>query len=220
MISAHHAATIEILTVAETRLLASYEAVITQGLSSFIEVGNALAQVRDGKLYRAKFKTFESYCQERWNIDHTYAHRIMAAARVVEMLPIGNKPSTESQARPLTKLPPDEQADAWREAVETAPDGKMTAKHVAKVVEKRNATKTVQERCDDDLFGDYAKRLKEAQSKLRSVVRIIKCRDIPQRIVERVAEWHEHINCIEKMDAAIDALKALRRKAEGKDGVA
>lgn len=43
----------------------------------------------------------------------------------------------ESQLRELAPLKSDERGDAWVEAVETAPDGKMTAKHVRNVVEKR-----------------------------------------------------------------------------------
>src|SRR5690606_12947595 len=44
-------------------------------------------------------------------------------------------PATERQARPLTKLPPEQQREAWAEAVETAPrdvDGRprVTAAHV------------------------------------------------------------------------------------------
>lgn len=40
-----------------------------------------------------------------------HAHRLIEGAKVTEMLPIGNKPATESQARPLTKLPPTEQVN-------------------------------------------------------------------------------------------------------------
>jgi hypothetical protein len=44
-------------------------------------------------------------------------------------------PINERQVRPLTKLKdPDDQADAWQMAIETAPGGRITAKHVASVV--------------------------------------------------------------------------------------
>ena len=44
------------------------------------------------------------------------------------------KPSTERQARALTRLPADQQCEAWKKAVETAPDGKVTGGHVYKIV--------------------------------------------------------------------------------------
>jgi hypothetical protein len=43
-------------------------------------------------------------------------------------------PITESQCRPLSKLEPDQQREAWQKAVETAPAGKVTAAVVSKVV--------------------------------------------------------------------------------------
>jgi len=51
--------------------------------------------------------------------------------------PLGEKGQIpERQLRPLTQLEPDQQVEAWEEAVETAPNGKVTAAHVARVVEK------------------------------------------------------------------------------------
>lgn len=42
-------------------------------------------------------------------------------------------PTSESQSRPLNKLKdnPEQQIEAWAKAVETAPEGKVTAVHVA-----------------------------------------------------------------------------------------
>ena len=42
----------------------------------------------------------------------------------------------ERQLRPLTSLPPDLQREAWREAVDTAPNDKVTAAHVQAVVDR------------------------------------------------------------------------------------
>lgn len=36
-------------------------------------------------------------------------------------------PANERQARPLSRLEPDKQREAWQRAVETAPDGRITA---------------------------------------------------------------------------------------------
>ena len=71
-------------------------------------------------------------------------NRLIAAAGVVtnlrmeespQMEPIGSiLPATESQARPLTQLPPEAQSVVWQRAVETAPEGKVTAAHVQAAV--------------------------------------------------------------------------------------
>lgn len=131
------------MTTTERATLQAFEGVIEKGLASFVEVGNALMRIRDSRLYRGTHETFEAYCAERWGMSDIHARRLVNAASVVETIPIGMpKPATESQARPLTKLPPEEQAEAWQEAVETAPKGDdgepvITAKHVESVVRER-----------------------------------------------------------------------------------
>lgn len=51
-----------------------------------------------------------------------HCNRLIAAGEVAKNLePVGSKPDSERQARPLTRLEPEEQASAWEEAVETAP---------------------------------------------------------------------------------------------------
>lgn len=135
-----HASTViigdTVLSLAEKDELGRQEAVIDRGLRTFVEVGSALAAIRDGKLYRSGYATFEEYCRERWGFARNYANKMIAAAEVVTGLGtvVPNVPVTERHARPLTTLPPEAQARVWQEAVETAPNGKVTAAHVQRVV--------------------------------------------------------------------------------------
>ena len=47
-----------------------------------------------------------------------HAYRLIESAGVMDNLsPIGDKPATESQARPLSKLPPEKQPEAWQAAI-------------------------------------------------------------------------------------------------------
>jgi hypothetical protein len=48
----------------------------------------------------------------------------------------------ETQLRPLVKLEPEQQRKVWKKAVKMFPEGKMTAAHVAKVVEEMMETAT------------------------------------------------------------------------------
>lgn len=129
------------LSEIETAALAEYEAIIERGLQSFVEVGTALLAVRDRRLYRAEYATFEDYCQSGWGLQRAHAYRLMEAAEVVERVsPMGDiVPTSERQARPLTRLPADEQPIAWQRAVETAPNGRVTAGHVERVVREMAA---------------------------------------------------------------------------------
>jgi len=52
-----------------------------------------------------------------------YLYRQLEAAQTEKVIsPIGEKQIPESQLRPLTRLEPEKQKEAWTRAVETAPD--------------------------------------------------------------------------------------------------
>jgi hypothetical protein len=123
------------LSVNERTEFQQLETVIQTGLQTFFEVGNALMEIRDRRLYRESHMTFEDYCNERWQFSARQANRLIGAAQVVETLrPIGPLPENEAQARPLTQLAPERRVEAWQRAVATAPEGKVTAAHVQQVV--------------------------------------------------------------------------------------
>ena len=106
------------LTVVEATELKQHESVIDRGLKTFAEVGNALLAIRDGRLYRQSHGTFEEYCKERWGMSRPRAYQLIDSAAVIENLStMVDKPTTERQARPLTKLPPADQPEAWERAV-------------------------------------------------------------------------------------------------------
>lgn len=129
------------LSPVETAKLENLEVVIESGLKEFLKVGNALFEIQQGKLYRATFGTFEDYCQDRWDLQKSHAYRLIDAAEVAaDLSPNGGnqqQPKNERQVRPLTQLPREDRASAWREAVQTAPNGKVTAAHVEQVVKSR-----------------------------------------------------------------------------------
>lgn len=121
-----------------TKRLTELETVIERGLQTFVEVGNALMEIRDNRLYLAEHDTFEGYCRDRWAMSKVHAYRLMDAAGVVgnlESNPMGYFPQNERQARPLAILPPDLQAEAWAAAVDTTSNGKPTAAHVQDIVD-------------------------------------------------------------------------------------
>ena len=62
------------LTKREVSRLSKLETTIQKGMQTFFEVGAALKEIRDNKLYRAEFERFEDYCQERWGFTRQYAN--------------------------------------------------------------------------------------------------------------------------------------------------
>lgn len=138
------------LSLIEVQRLEVLESVIEAGMQTFVHVGNALLEIRDSRLYRQTHGTFEDYCGEKWQMGRNYANRMIAAAEVItNLVPIVTiLPATESQARPLTILPPEAQREVWAAAVETAPGGKVTASHVQATVNRYRTSVNV-----EDNFG-------------------------------------------------------------------
>lgn len=139
----------DILTASESAALAEHEAVIERGIKTFYEVGTALADIRERRLYRAEHGTFEDYCQKRWQMSKTHANRMIQAAEVVDSVtPIGvTAPATESQARELGRVPEPDRAAVWAETVERT-DGRPTAVAVRETYEQRQNPPS-----DDDLLA-------------------------------------------------------------------
>src|SRR6056297_3185822 len=104
----------------ESQRLEVLEAVINTGLQAFVEVGKALKEVRDSRLYRRTHSNFEDYCKERWGFGRDYGDRKIRASELVIELSheIADNcqqfPSTESQARALLQVPNPQRADVWK----------------------------------------------------------------------------------------------------------
>lgn len=67
------------LTPAERDNLNRLEAVAQRDLGAYLQVGNALGEIRDRHLYRDTHASFETYLRERWAVD-TSAERESRAA--------------------------------------------------------------------------------------------------------------------------------------------
>jgi hypothetical protein len=154
----------ERLNCSEQDRLAQLEEKIEKGLGTFVEVGTALVEVRDRRLYREVYSSFEVYCQQRWGIAARRARQLMAAAEVVKNLKaeegtlgenvvIGTNvpiptpeenvtgistlilPTSEGQTRSLSDLGREQQREVWQKAVEVAL-GTPSARQVREVRDK------------------------------------------------------------------------------------
>lgn len=146
------------LSSSEKRELAEREAAIEAGLTTFVEVGDHLLRIRDARLYRDEFDSFDAYCRERWDFGERRAEQLFAAASVVRELESeipnhgSEKPHSgaengeipnhgsvsERVARELAKAPAGTRKEVLEEA-KAASNGKPTAKAVQKVVARRKA---------------------------------------------------------------------------------
>ena len=117
--------------------LAALEFVIERGLQTFVEVGKALAEICEGKLYRWQgYSTFEEYCQKRWGMARRTAYSYVSSANVAENVhTCAQSPLSLGQARELAALPAEQQ----REVVQAIQESGLsledvTVRQVADVV--------------------------------------------------------------------------------------
>lgn len=110
----------------EVEVLASAEDTIQRGLTSFLDVGDALAQIRDDRLYRSEHRTFEEYCNSRWGFAASRARQLIAAAELAtDLQSVTDVTLTnEAQARALARVP---EADRGEVAERAAAAGPLSA---------------------------------------------------------------------------------------------
>lgn len=83
------------------------------------------------------YASWRECVKAEFKLQERYLYRQLEAAQAeTNICPLGQKQIPETHLRPLTKLrnDPEKQKEAWQQAVATAPDGKVTAAHVYKVV--------------------------------------------------------------------------------------
>lgn len=138
------------LSVQEQRTLEACEADIAKGIEL---QAKALQTIRDKRLYRSEFGTFEEYCRDKIGKSRHWANRqiqfVEICANIAEsgLVPIGTKIS-ESAAREISDLEPEQQA----QVVVTATDNgkKPTAANV------REAKKQIANTAVSDAFAELS----------------------------------------------------------------
>jgi hypothetical protein len=117
---------ITVLSETEDARLARNETRISQGLASFVEVGEALSDIRDARLYRATHGTFEGYCAEKWKMTKGRVYQLIGATEVMSTVVDKSQITTERQARELARVEPARREEVIR-AADIATGGKITA---------------------------------------------------------------------------------------------
>jgi hypothetical protein len=131
---------------------------------AFYEAGKALMELRNRRLYRSTHKTFEDYCRDRFDHSRQQSNYLIAAAEVYDNLTTNGcqimenedlttnvtqiLPTSERQVRPMTKLEPQQQQQAWRLSVQEAsgkvPTGRIVKDVVQRIMETTQVPNTYQ----------------------------------------------------------------------------
>lgn len=109
-----------------------------------LKIGEALSEIRENRLYRDEYSSFDEYCQERWGHNRSWADRLIKSVNLISALdqkveddldPIGSRfPLNESQARALRGLNTDEQIQVMNDVI--ASGQKVTAALISEYAQK------------------------------------------------------------------------------------
>jgi hypothetical protein len=115
----------------ESARLHQLEDVVESNLAKFLLVGRALAEIRDRRLYRTQYPTFELYTVARFGVHANRAAQLIRSVATAEILlagpaaPNGDAPLSESvhelTMRPLSRLQPELASECWRLACRITP---------------------------------------------------------------------------------------------------
>jgi hypothetical protein len=115
----------QVMRIREDARLKELEKLIAKGKQTFVEVGLALAEIRDLRLYKREYTNFNEYCQKKWGWERRYAYNLIEGAEVVRALPEsvrhGAQIDSERAARELAKVEPEDRAGVVQAIVD---DGK------------------------------------------------------------------------------------------------
>jgi hypothetical protein len=101
-----------VMSIRESQRLEELEKTIARGKKTFVEVGLALAEIRDLRLYKREYSSFAEYCQKKWGWNKSYAYYMIDSAEVVKALPekVSTMVDSERQVRQLAKVEPGQRA--------------------------------------------------------------------------------------------------------------
>ena len=143
--------------------MAAHEARIATNLHAFVQVGEALRDIRDRRLYREGYKTFESYCRSRWDFSRAHAYRLVGAAETMAVLsPVGDiLPTAETQVRPLLQFELDDRPKVWQDV--RARLGSATSRGLANQVNE--IVRDLVRHSDDALYHQRRVEVEEKRQK-------------------------------------------------------
>ena len=91
------------LNPAEKQELQQLEQTIATNLTGTFELAAALMKIRDQKLYRVEYNSFEEYCRKRWDYSRSYCQaRIFNDLEKDERLQLAEKVQEETGDHPPT----------------------------------------------------------------------------------------------------------------------
>lgn len=109
------------LTPDEVAELDACERTIERFERASLDAGRALRRIREGRLYRGVYGTFEAYVVDRWSFGLRRAEQLMSAVDALDTLAeagVADLPRNEAQVRPIASLEGSEMVAVWERVLD------------------------------------------------------------------------------------------------------
>jgi|MDTC01.3.fsa_nt_gb hypothetical protein len=125
------------ITRKEASRLDDCERKIQEAIRKFSDAGEALKIIREDRLYRSEFASFNAYCKSRWGFTKQRANQLISATKQTSELP---NLSNEAAAREYARHD-EETRNLIR--VELLDEEQVTTRDIQAVVKKQNSPEVV-----------------------------------------------------------------------------
>jgi hypothetical protein len=156
---------------------------IQAGLNAFQRAGKKLIRIRDERLYREEYDTFEDFCRATLGKSKTYVNNVIQGYELIQALIAQGEtvlPDSERLARQLAKYPKGDRKFIWKRAVQIAgrkkPSYKLLRQAATEIVPSREVEKI--------WMGQLLENLRSAK---RSLTMSIDLRDASRESMEIIA---------------------------------
>lgn len=180
------------------RSLGENEEIIRRGFTSFVEVGNALKDIRDsGQYLEEGYTSFDQYCKARWDAGGRWGYKQIEAAKtygaIASMHTCAQLPENAGQVAPLAPLLNSKGEKAvqkqWVQIVEQhRGDGPITSREVRAHLNPGVSVSPGQ-RSISDAYLTALDRLNDALKSVNWAINKGQGRKVPKPVAERYAAY-------------------------------
>jgi hypothetical protein len=198
---------------------------IKRGFLDYVRQGIMLHTIRRFRLYKDKFKEFQTYCEKGLKRQHFYCKQIIKAADIcLRLIKFGFKvlPNCVAQAIPLVKYAAvDRYGDSplvskWQEVVNTVPKERISAVTIAETVDENPEPRLQQVRIKKDTYALLAKKAAAAGLSFSELLDRIADEYNPQDTEEPTTYTPEQEAILDKLDAEFQQSSTVETSGQTK----
>ncbi|MBD1810712.1 hypothetical protein NDA07_12260 [Microcoleus vaginatus DQ-U2] len=183
---------------------------IKRGFLDYVRQGIMLDAIRKLRLYKDKFKTFKSYCEQALGRQYFYCTQIIKAASIcLRLIKAGFEilPSCVAQVVPLFKHAITDQygdcrlQEKWQEVVDVIPKERITAVTIAETVDNNPNLRLKQIRIKTDTYALLTKKAAAAGLSISEFLARLVGEYNPRNLEQPAEHTPEQEEILDQLDA-------------------